>query len=139
MKHIVRGCSLAFAAALLAIGGCTDEEPQEATAPVADAPSVYMNDPAYAAAKAKVMRERSTLVNAREQVIAQMETMWKAAQAKLPAGADAAAIEAELATNPEWISLRKRLDDAQGEYTKNIEEAQRIVGERIAPKKQISK
>lgn len=139
MKHIVRGCSLALAATLFALGGCTDEEPQAESPAVVDPPSVYMNDPAYAAAKAKVMRERSTLVNAREQVVAQMETMWKAAQAKLPAGADAAAIEASLATDPEWISLRKRLDDAQSEFTKNMEEAQRIVGERIAPKKQISK
>lgn len=119
---------------LVAMCGCTKDEPREQPAQV-DPPSVYTKDPAYLAAKEKVMSERVAVVNARETIVAEMETRWNAARARLPEGASAEAIEASLASDPEWISLRKRLDDAQQSYADNLKEAQRIVGERIAPKK----
>lgn len=139
MRNIVRCFALAGAAGLAMLCGCTNDEENSSTTTQVDPPSVYMNDPAYTAAKEKVMHARASIVSARETIVAEMEKRWTAAKAQLPEGADAAAIEASLANDPEWISLRKRLDDAQRAHADNLAEAHRIIGERIARPQTISK
>lgn len=131
VKHITRGALPTLAGVLFLLCGCTKEEEPRA---VADAPSVYMKDPAYAAAKADVMASRGEVVSARETLIAEMSARVEAVRAKMP-GADEEAIKAELEKDPEWRSLEKRMNDANAAYEDNLSKAHKLIGDRIAPKK----
>ena len=134
VKHIMHGALPTLAVVLFLACGCTKEEEPQAKAEPA---SVYMKDPAYAAAKEKVMASRATIVSAREKLIAEMEQMVADAKAKLP-GADDATVKAELEKNPTWVSLVKRMEDANVAYEDNLSSAHKLIGERMS-RKTISK
>lgn len=135
VKHIMRGALPTLAAMLLLACGCTEEEkPQGALYAPADPPSVYMKDAAFTNALAEKRAARNEVMAAREAVLQRLEKMSADMRAAMP-GADDAALLKELEKNPEWNSLRKRLDDAQAALEENRQATTKIARDRIAPKK----
>ena len=138
-KHLVP-CALGAAAfcALFAAGCARDEGVAAAdTAPKADPPSVYMNDPVFKKALADRRSERNGILSLRSKLVAKAEKMVEEARAKMP-GADDAAVKAELEKNREWVSLVARIEDANKAYEENRLATTKTVRERISPKKRVS-
>ena len=134
MKRIVRGSLPTLAIVLSLLCGCTKEEPAGATEVAADPPSVYMKDPAFTNALAEKRAARNEVLAAREAILQQLEKLSADMRAAMP-GADEAALLKELEKNPDWNSLRKRLDEAQAAFEENRKATLSVVRERLAPKK----
>ena len=119
----------------IAVAGCTDET-STAQAPkfACEPPESYMNDPAFRAALDAQQAEKTKLLVMQEHLLAAIEEMTAATRAAMP-GADDAAVKAELEKKPEWVSLQKRLSDAQAALDENRRATTEFVGARMAPKK----
>lgn len=134
VKHITRGALPTLAGVLFLLCGCTKEEPQPSLYTKADPPSVYMKDAAFTNALAVKRAARNEVMAAREIVLQKLEKLAADQRAAMP-GADEAALLKELEKNPEWNSLRQRLDHAQAALEENRKSTLDVVRDRIAPKK----
>lgn len=135
VKHIMRGALPTLAGVLFLLCGCTEEEkPQNPLYKPSDPPSVYMKDAAFTNALAEKRAARNEVMAAREAVLQKLEKLSADMRAAMP-GADEAALLKELEKNPEWNSLRQRLDDAQAALEENRKSTLDVVRDRIAPKK----
>ena len=101
---------------------------------VADPPSVYMKDEKFRSACREAVAGRNRVLAANESICLQQEELVAKKRAAMPE-ADEAAVMAELAKDPEWISLEKRKQDAMTALREKQAEAAKLVGERIAPRK----
>lgn len=128
------GALFAFVFGIVCVCGCEKEAPQDVAETTVEPASSYMNDPAYAAAKADIMAARANVVAVREKLISEMTQRAEAMRAKMP-GADEATVKAALEKDPEWNSLAKRMEDANAAYEDNLSKAHKLIGDRIAPKK----
>lgn len=89
----------------LSLMGCKKRTAPAPNVPEVSLPGVITNrmaDAAYRAALADNRREQMRLAGERSEIVAKMQGMVDRARAKLPAGADDAAVKAELAKDPEW-------------------------------------
>lgn len=112
--------------------GCGREDSAVSTPETkVDPPSVYMKDQAFRA-KLKTQREaRGELVATREGLIDKARAMYEAKAAAMP-GADEAAVVAALETDPEWCSLKKKIEDLHAAYEESRAQTLKTVRERIA-------
>ena len=97
-----------------------------------------MNDPAFQKALAGQRAERMDYLKTRTKLVSAMKAKVDAMRAKMP-GADDAAVKAELEKDSEWVSLEERVTDLNTVLEENRSRTTRIVGDRIAPQKEISK
>ncbi len=118
------------------ITGCREEKKPSQT--VVDPPSVYMKDPQF---KNKLEEQRAkmrSLFERRSPIVDKMKLMIDEAKAKLKTE-DVAKIEEALKKTPEWEKLRKELEEVNNLINATRMATTKIVGERIAPKKAVSK
>jgi len=117
----------------LAGAGCKKRPAPEA-APSAQLPGVITNrmaDAAYRAALSQNRREQMRQAGARGEVVAKMQAHVEQARAKLPAGADDAAVRAELAKDPAWRELEAKNQAMIEDIGKTLAEGREIVRQRI--------
>ena len=120
------------AAALLGCG--KKEPPAPANAPESHKPENYMNDKAFRD-ELKARREAMKGLGAeRAKIAARMEEMTKIIREKLGSD-DPAKVGAELDKIAEWTRLRERALALDKAFTAARRETQKIVRERITPKK----
>lgn len=128
--------ALAFGAMAIGgvfVAGCSrDEEPEP---PKADPPATYMKDPAFTNALARQRAERREILASRESVLKQVRERVDAMREKMPEASDEE-IKKVLEQDPEWQSLMARASDIGRAYEENRQATTKIVGERLAPRKQ---
>lgn len=119
----------------VAVLGCGKKEPAEASkAPPPHSPESYMNDKAFRE-KLKARREAMKGLGAeRAKIAARLEEMTKIIREKLGTD-DPAKVGAELDKIAEWTRLKERALALDREFAAAHRETQRIVRERIVPKK----
>lgn len=113
--------------------GCSRDEAPEP--PKADPPSVYMKDSVFTNALARQRAERREILASRERVLEQVRERVDAMREKMPEASDEE-IKKVLEQDPEWQSLMARANDIGRAYEENRQTTTKIVGERLAPKKQ---
>ena len=123
-------------ALVIALPGCRKEKEEEK--PSSSSPEVYMNDPVFQKALGDRRTERKDLVLARAKIVEEMKAKVDAMRAKMP-GADDAAVKAALGKDSEWTSLEQRVIDLNTALEENRRRTTRIVHDRLAPQKGISK
>lgn len=104
----------------LIVGCGSDESQQENTAPETPAVSGadVLKNPAYQREMGELKRASAMMAGQRQQLLKKMETMAAAKRSLMPS-ADEAKLAAELAKDPEWASLVKRMDDLTAAYQDN--------------------
>ena len=119
----------------VAVLGCGKKESDEASkTPPPHAPESYMNDKAFRA-ELKARREAMKGLGAeRAKIAARLEEMTKIIREKLGTD-DPAKVGAELDKIAEWTRLKERALALDKEFAAAHRETQRIVRERIVPKK----
>ena len=116
--------ALAATGVLLCLAGCRKEEAKPETP--ASSPASYMKDKAFRKGLKAAREERAELAEAWERVGREMRA--------IEAAKGAAAKD-----DPEWLSLKARLDDLEQAVRENRAKALKAVRDRISPKKDISK
>ena len=117
----------------LAVAGCK-KSPAPESGPSAQLPGVITNrmaDAAYRAALSQNRREQMRRADARGEVVAKMQLLVEQARAKLPAGADDAAVKAELAKDPAWRELEAKNQTMVEGIGKTLAEGRARVRQRI--------
>lgn len=119
----------------VAVLGCGKKEPAAASkVPPPHSPESYMNDAAFRE-KLKARREAMKGLGAeRAKIAARLEEMTKIVREKLGTD-DPAKVGAELDKIAEWTKLKERALALDREFAAAHRETQRIVRERIVPKK----
>lgn len=130
----------ALALAVLLVGGCSKEEPQEAARvePPMPAPQEYMKDPAFREKLATERLQRDQMLAQRGALVRELEAKSRAMQEKMP-GASEAEIVAALEKDPEWNSLVKRVEDLTAAADESRAASLKIVRERLAQPSTLSK
>lgn len=126
--------SIVFISLLLA--GCKKRSapevpPSVSARPAESAITNRMQDAAYRKALDLNRREQGKKASERNKIVEKMEQMIAKARASLPAGADDAAVKAELAKNPEWVELEKQNAHATAEIDKTLAEAREKIRQRM--------
>ena len=120
----------------LVLAGCRKEEAKPDIP--ASSPKSYMHDEAFR----KTLEERRKVACSigadRAAVEERLNEMRRIIGDKLKT-TDRAKVEAALAGNAEWKSLQARAKELDAAFERHRKETLRIVRERIAPKKEISK
>ena len=128
-KRVAMVCMAIVSMAFIGVlaPGCKKRAmPAEAPSAAAAAPrleSVVTNrmlDAAYRKALDRNRQEQGKAALARHQIVEKMEALVAQARAALPAGADNAAVKAELAKNPEWQALEAQNARAVAEIDKTL-------------------
>ena len=117
--------------------GCKKRPAPEA-GPSAQLPGVITNrmaDAAYRAALSQNRREQMRQAGARGEVVEKMRLLVEQARARLPAGADDAAVKAELAKDPVWRELEAKNQTMVDGIGKTLAEGREIVRQRILAEK----
>lgn len=114
------------------LAGCRKEEPPRVKA---DPPSVYMKDSAFRAALDEKRSARQDVLAVREKLLSEMEKRVAAMRAKMPS-ADDAAVRAELEKDPAWVSLVKKIEDANTAFEDNRAATTKLVRDRLAARPQ---
>lgn len=109
------------------LSGCRKEEKKEALPP--SSPEVYMNDPVFRKAVADKRVELQGIVSERATLVARMEELIR------EHGEDPAV----LGKIGEWNDLHAKVTALNAKYEAVRKEQLALVGERLAPKKEISK
>ena len=127
--------SMAFISLLMA--GCKKRTAAEAAPSVSKGAGLEsvitnrMQDPTYRKALDLNRLEQGKKASKRNKIVEKMEPMIAKARASLPAGADEAAVKAELAKNPEWLELEKQNARVTAEIDKTLAEARETVRQRM--------
>lgn len=125
----------AWTVGVVLLAGCDGEKaPSQEPAVKVDPPSVYMKDPAFRGALKKQDAARAELTGVLDKLLGELEQRVDAMRAKKP-GADDAAVKKELEKDPEWVSLVKRIEDANAALEDNRKATTKLVGDRIGPRK----
>ena len=120
----------------LVLTGCgKKKEPPKADP---SAPAVYMKDPEFRGKLAAERKEHQSLVRARNEIAEQMRTMVEAKKNELKTE-DVQAVRAALEKDPAWRELYVQCTNANARVTAQRQKAYKVVRERIAPKKPVSK
>lgn len=118
------------------VAGCSDEK--KAARPVADPPSVYMKDTGFRKTLADQRGKIKELLAKRAPIVEKMQAMVQEARKKLNT-TDDKKVEVELKKNPEWEKLHAEVIEMNNMIEALRKATTKIVGERIAPKKPVSK
>ena len=112
---------------MLFLAGCRKEE--KAPEIPASEPASYMNDPAFRKQLADKRNELQAIVNERNPLVKRMEELIK------EHGQDLAALQ----KIPEWNDLHRKVVELNAKYEEVRARQLKVVRERLAPKKDISK
>ena len=93
-----------------------------------------MNDQGFRKKLAEKRKEREGYLMARTRIVTEMEKMVEQKKQAMPK-ADDASIKKALEQDPAWNNLTKRVKDLSTAIEESGQRAQRIVRERIAPRK----
>lgn len=116
-------------AMVLVLPGCRKEEK-----PTFPTPEEYMNDKGFRKDLAEKRKEREGYLMVRSRLAGEMEKMVEQKKQAMP-GADDAAVRRALEQDPAWNDLTKRVKDLSTAIEENGRTAQRIVRERLAPRR----
>ena len=112
---------------VLCLAGCRKEE--KAPELPASSPASYMNDPVFRKQLSDKRKELQAIVNERKPLVVRMEALIK------EHGQDLAALQ----KIPEWNDLHKKVVELNAKYEEVRTRQLKIVRDRIAPEKDISK
>ena len=90
-----------------------------------------MQDASYREELKQNMKEQRARAKDRNEVVDRMTVLIAEARAKLPAGADDAAVKAELAKSSEWRDLEAKNQQLVGEIDKTLARARETVRQRM--------
>lgn len=124
----------ATAIGLFLLVGCNRGDEKKPVEVVSDPPSVYMKDPAFRKALDEAQSELKGLLKIESRLSDELTKMYGEAKLKL-ASDDKLAIENELKKNPEWESVRQKLQDVKKAIAERREKTVDVVRRRIAPRK----
>ena len=126
----------AMGAVALSLAGCRKEEAKPETP--ASSPASYMHDEAFRKTLADRRKVAYSIGADRAKVEERLNEMRRIIGDKLGT-TDRAKVEAALAENAEWRELQSKAKELDAAFERHRKETLRIVQERIAPKKEISK
>lgn len=98
-----------------------------------------MQDASYREELKQNMKEQRSRAKDRNEVVDRMTVLIAEARTKLPAGADDAAVKAELAKNAEWRDLEAKNQQLVGEIDKTLARARETVRQRMLQEAQDAK
>lgn len=119
---------------LFLLVGCNRGDEKKTVEVVSDPPSVYMKDPAFRKALDEAQSELKGLLKIESRLSDELTKMYGEVKLKL-ASDDKLAIENELKKNPEWESVRQKLQDVKKAIAERREKTVDVVRRRIAPRK----
>lgn len=120
----------------ICICGCgKDENKKTNAAPVADSPSVYMKDKEFRKQLNDLFVARKKIAAEQYQISEKINALAKDLVEKKQASDLRAAYEKlEKEQNPEWVKLKKELEEVKAKLAANRKETFAVTGKRLAPK-----
>lgn len=131
----------ALALIVCLVGGCSKEEPREEvpeSVTQSVPPEEYMKDEAFRTALKEERHHRAQLAAQRARILKKMQEMSLATVAKMP-NATEAEIVAELEKNPEWNSLKARVEDLVRAHEESHATSLETVRKRLVTEQPVSK